>query len=190
LTIADEPFDELLDWLDPDREAAGRKYEKIRAGLIRIFISSGISDAGFYADETIDRVMKRLPEIRATYVGEPARYFYGVARKIILEARRKKELPTDVIPDHVVEPTRPDDLIDCLKQCLKDLARDKQELILDYHLYQGRAKVEHHREMASELSISEGALRTRAHHLRVSLEECVLECVENRTGKQKSLPTS
>src|SRR6185295_117012 len=114
LTIANEPFEELLDWLDPDRAPAGRKYEKIRAGLIRIFISNGISDAGFYADETIDRVMNRLPEIRATYVGEPARYFYGVARKIIFEARRKKEVPGDALPDRPVEPTRPDDLIDCL----------------------------------------------------------------------------
>ena len=190
MSIGNEPFEELLGWLDPDREVAGRKYEEIRLGLIRIFISNGISDAGFYADETFERVMKRLPEIRATYVGNPARYFYGVARKLIMEARRKKEFTTDVIPDRIFVEPSPSDLIDCLRECLKDLAQDKRELILDYHLYQGRAKVEHHRAMAGELLISEGALRTRAHHLRTALEDCVLQCVENRSGKQNSLPAS
>jgi hypothetical protein len=38
--------------------------------------------------------------------------------------------------------------------------------------------------MADELSISEGALRTRAHHLRVSLEKCVLRCIA-QAGKTK-----
>jgi DNA-directed RNA polymerase specialized sigma24 family protein len=190
LTIPKESFDELLDWLDADREIAGQKYVTIRSGLVRMFVSHGISDGAFYADETIDRVIKRLPEIRPTFVGEPARYFNGVARKVLFEAVRKNKVVTDVIPERVIEEAASSDLYDCLKLCLKQLPPDKQELILDYHLYHGRAKVEHHREMASELSISEGALRTRAHHLRVSLEKCVLECVENLAGKQKGLPMS
>ena len=184
--IAKESFDELLDWLDSDRDTAGRKYVTIRSGLIRIFVSHGVSDGAFYADVTIDRVVKRLPEIRPTFVGEPARYFSGVARKVLLEAMRKDRVVTDVIPERVTEAeTDNSDLFDCLKLCLRQLPEDRKELILDYHLHQGRAKVEHHREMAAELAISEGALRTRAHHLRVSLEKCVMECVENRAEKQK-----
>ena len=66
------PFDALLEWLDPDREKAGQRYEVIRTGLIRIFVSNGLSDAEYYADEAIDRVIKRLPEFRETYVGDPA----------------------------------------------------------------------------------------------------------------------
>ena len=69
-----ELFDALLDWLDPDREKAGQRYEQIRTGLVRMFISNGLSDAGHYSDVTIDRVIKRLPEIRADYVGDPAKY--------------------------------------------------------------------------------------------------------------------
>ncbi len=72
MTITKEPFDALLEWLDPDREKAGQRYEVIRAGLIRIFVSKGLSDAEHYADEAIDRVIKRLPEIQANYVGDPA----------------------------------------------------------------------------------------------------------------------
>jgi DNA-directed RNA polymerase specialized sigma24 family protein len=189
LAITKEPFDALLDWLDPDREVAGQRYEVIRAGLIRIFVSKGISDAEHFADETLDRVIKRLPEIRTDYIGDPARYFHGVARNIILEARRRKEVATDVIPERVSLATYTSDAYECLRDCLKLLPADKQELILDYHLYQGHAKIEHHREMAVELSITEGALRTRAHHLRVHLEKCVGQCINDLNGKQKISPT-
>jgi DNA-directed RNA polymerase specialized sigma24 family protein len=187
LTIPTEPFDELLHWLHPDRNVAGQKYESIRAGLIRVFASHGVSDAEAQVDETIDRVMKRLPEIRPTYEGDPARFFVGVARKIVLEDRRKREIPFDVMPERVAYPSDSSDMEDCLEQCLKLLPRDKRELILDYHLHQGRAKVELHREMAAELSISEGALRTRAHHLRVQLERCVLDCIEKVKGNKSAV---
>jgi DNA-directed RNA polymerase specialized sigma24 family protein len=187
LTITKDLFDALLEWLDPDREKASERYKAIHAGLVRMFVSKGVSDAGHAADETMDRVMKRLPEIRASYVGDPAKYFHGVARNLILEDRRRKEVPTDCIPDLLTKEPEKSEMSECLAKCLKLLPTDKQEFILDYHLYQGRAKVEHHREMAGEFSISEGALRTRAHHLRVILEKCVDECI-SRHGKTKVAP--
>jgi len=183
LTITKDPFDALLECLDPDREKAGARYEVIRAGLIRIFVSKGLSDAEHYTDETIDRVIKRLPELKETYVGDPVRYFHGVARNVVLEYGRRKEVLTDdILPRGQTEDDELSDTQECLSKCLQLLPRDKQEFILDYHLYQGRAKIQHHREMAHELKISEGALRTRAHHLRVSLEKCVLRCIEQ--GRQ------
>ncbi len=187
MAITKEPFDALLDWLDPDREIAGQRYEVIRAGLIRIFVSKGLSDAEHFADETLDRVTKRLPEIRADYIGDPVRYFHGVARNVILEARRRKEVATDLVPERASLATYTSDAYECLRDCLKLLPPDKQELILDYHLYQGHSKIEHHREMAVELSITEGALRTRAHHLRVSLEKCVRQCINDSTGNKRYL---
>jgi DNA-directed RNA polymerase specialized sigma24 family protein len=190
LTTPTEPFDELLDWLDTDREAAGKKYETIRTGLIRIFVSQGLSDAESYADETIDRVTKRLPEIRPTYVGDPVAYFRGVARYVLREAIRKKEVAVEILPDPVIEPTKSSDMADCLRQCLEQLSQDKRELMLDYHVHEGQAKVKLHMEMAGELSISKGALRTRVHHLRSYLEECVLKCVAERGPKQNTRPPS
>jgi len=177
VTISPDPFDALLEWLDSDREKAADRYEIIRAGLIRIFVSKGLSDAEHYTDETIDRVVKRLPELQKTYVGDPARYFHGVARNVLLEYGRRKEVSTDLIPQRQTHENARSDTHECLSKCLKLLPRDKQELILDYHLYQGHAKIQNHRDMAHELSISEGALRTRAHHLRVSLEKCVIRCI-------------
>ncbi len=178
-------FDDLLDWLGPD---PGQQYEIIRTGLIRIFISKGFDDAEDLADQTIDRVIKKLPEIREGYEGEKARYFYGVARNIVHEARRRKEVTTDNIPENLTRvPVRSDEY-ECLLKCLELLPREKRELILDYYLYEGADKVEHHRRMAEELDITSGALRTRAHHIRRDLEKCVRQCTGKLMGKQKVAP--
>ncbi|HEX8846800.1 MAG TPA: hypothetical protein VF791_19310 [Pyrinomonadaceae bacterium] len=186
LAITQESFDALLAWLDMDREAAGRKYETIRAALIRIFVSQGFSDAEYLTDRTINTVIVKLPEIREDYVGEQARYFYAVARNIAHEARRRKEIATDKIPERPSQIATTSDRYNCLINCLKWLAHEKRELILDYYLYEGRDKVEHHRRMARELGITDGALRTRAYHIRANLEKCVLDCVKNLDEKQKT----
>jgi DNA-directed RNA polymerase specialized sigma24 family protein len=189
LTITWESFEALLEWLDPDREVAAQRYEIIRGGLIKIFVSHGLADAEHYADETVDRVIKRLPEIRATYVDDPIRYFHGVARNIIREAMRRKEVAFDVLPECLpLHRSDGSELAECLVKCLRSLPHDKHALIYDYYVYGGRQKVESHREMAAELSITVGALRTRAHHVRVTLEECVAKCLEagrNKTGANR-----
>lgn len=179
-----EPFDALLSWLDPNRESAGKRYEIIRAGLIRILVSQGFNDAEDLADLTINRVIDRLPDIVEGYVGEPARYFQGVVRNVIREARRRKEIATDNIPELLSYTARTSDTHDCLLNCLKQIANNRRELILEYYLYEGRDKIAHHREMAHELDLTEGALRTQAHKIRVSLEKCVTKCVGEKSGKQ------
>jgi DNA-directed RNA polymerase specialized sigma24 family protein len=183
LTITKDSFEALLDWLDPDLEKAACKYEVIRAGLIRLFVSHGLADAEHYADETVDRVIKRLPEIRASYVNEPVRYFHGVARNVLREALRRKEIATDVLPERSTVKRADSELAECLGKCWRKLPIEKRALIYDYHVYEGHQKIDSHREMASELAISVGALRTRAHHVRVDLERCVKECMEANRHK-------
>jgi RNA polymerase sigma factor (sigma-70 family) len=184
LSLNHETFEALLAWLDSNRDVAGRKYEIIRAGLIRIFASKGFCDAEDLADEVINRVVHRLPEIGPDYVGEPTRYFLGVARNIILEARRRKEVATGTLPESPYKVTDPSDEYECLLRCLKFLPQDKRELILDYHQYQGSNKIDNHRVMAEELCITESALRVQAHRARVRLEKCVLECMESLNMKR------
>jgi RNA polymerase sigma factor (sigma-70 family) len=174
----------LLAWLDPDREIAGQKFEVIRAGLIRIFVSKGFSDAEDLADEAINRVMKRLPEIRDTYVGEPVKYFHGVARFIVREMIRRKEVAVEVVPVSSSEEEIHSDEYDCLLKCLRFLQVEKRELILDYYIYDGRDKIAQHRRLASELGITEGALRGRAHHVRGNLEKCIQQCIERMKSNE------
>lgn len=175
--VTQEQFDLLLAWLGADRNSAGRKYETIRSGLVRIFVSKGFSDAEDLADETINRVMVRLPQMRATYSGEPACYFHGVARNIIRESHRRKEVTGACVIEGRVEPQLDRyEEHDCLGHCLNRLPANERNLILDYYLYDGRQKIEHHKHMAGKLKISAGAIRSRAFQIRLNLENCMRSC--------------
>ncbi len=180
LGITQEQFDSLLTWLGGgDRELGATKYETVRAGLLRVFVSRGFNDAEDLADETINRVITRLPDIRENYDGEPTRYFHGVARNILRETGRRREISTEV-PAVWVDPEPSSEDLECLERCLTQLPAEKRELILDYFLYEGHEKIEHHKEMAAELGISEGALRGRVHHIRANLVECVRQCARGK----------
>jgi DNA-directed RNA polymerase specialized sigma24 family protein len=173
--ITQESFDALLAWLDEDREVAGHKYETIRKRLIKIFINRGCSDAEDLADLTITRVVARLPEVGDGYVGEKISYFCGVARKVYLEYKRRKEIATDSFPPPPLA-ARPDAVRECLRECLGRLSSEQRELVLEYYLYEKRAKIDHRKRLTEELGITANALRLRAHHIRIGLEECVRQC--------------
>lgn len=183
-----EPFDSLLDWLDRDREAAGQKYETIRAGLVRIFISNGFCDAEDLADIAINRVVARLPDIKHDYVGEPAHYFLGVARNVIRESRRRKEITTDVLAVSAGEITDVSDEVECLRKCLKLLPRGQRDLAMEYYLYSGSEKIAHRKCLAEELGITLRALRVRAHRVRVTLQKCVLNCLKKSPSEMNDAP--
>ena len=148
-------------------------------------MSKGFSDAEDLADEVINRVMKKLPEIRDTYVGEPVRYFHGVLRYIIRETGRRKEVAVEEVPVFSTEIGAHSDEYDCLLKCLRFLPGEKRDLILDYYIYDGRDKITQHQHMASELGITEGALRGRAHHVRANLEKCIQQCIERMRANEK-----
>jgi hypothetical protein len=187
LPLTDEKFEALLRWLNSNRELAGKEYEAIRNKLVGMFTAEGFSDAAALADETIDRVADRLAEIEAEYEGQPVRYFRGVARNIIFEERRRKEIPTDKLPER---PTRNVDVTEeytCLLRCLKFLKPKDRDFILDYHVYDGADKITNHLTMAEELGVSVIYLRVKAHRARISLEKCVLDCVERLKRNEKTV---
>jgi len=187
MNITQAQFDSLLSWLDPDREIAGRKYKTIHAGLVRMFVSKGLNNAEDLADETINRVILRLPTIAKHYRGEPACYFHGVARYIMMERTRKKEFAVGFV-DARVNPNL-DDLEehDCLGHCLDRLSDTKRNLILDYYLHEGQTKIEHHKRMADRLRMTIGAVRSRAFQIRVRLQNCMQQCAlrENLETRHK-----
>lgn len=183
LLLTGEKFEALLTWLDSDCEAAGREYTKIQRGLIGLFAAKGFSDAEGLADETINRVADRLPEIGPDYQGARVRYFRGVAHNIIYEANRRKEVPTDSPPERPTKQTDASDEYDCLLKCLQFLPYGEREFILDYHVYNGAEKIANHEAMAKEKRISVNTLRVQAHRLRARIEKCVLECVEQMRKK-------
>ena len=176
MTITQAQFDSLLVWLNPDRELAAIKYKTIHSGLVRIFACKGLNDAEDLADETINRVTLRLSEIQQSYRGEPAYYFHGVAKNIIRECKRKKEIAMGAVDVPVdPEPNAPEAL-NCLGHCLDCLSDSRRDLILDYYLYEGHRKIEHHKRMASQLQLTIGAVRNRAFRIRLDLQNCMHRC--------------
>ena len=91
--INQEQFDRLLCWLDSDWEKAGAEYERIRKGLIKIFVSRGSRIPEDLADKTIDRVAYKLSAVQKQYFGDAAHYFSSVADYIFLETLRTEKAP-------------------------------------------------------------------------------------------------
>jgi DNA-directed RNA polymerase specialized sigma24 family protein len=176
-------FDELLGWLHPDdREQAGRKYEEIRRKLIRIFIHRGCMTAEELADETIDRVTRKVLEIKAKYNAsdDPALYFYGVARNVYREYLKRR--PDPVLPPPEEEPEDLTLECECLERCLARLAPRNRELILEYYQDEEGAKIERRKKLAHHFEMAINALRIRTHRIRADLKKCVLECLKERVA--------
>lgn len=172
-----EQFDQLLAWLDPDPARAGEKYETIRRRLITIFLNRRCPDAEDLADETINRVAKKVGSLKDEYVGEPVRYFYGVARRVWLEYLRERGR-TFPSPPLVASRNELEPRLQCLDKCLDKLEANNRELILRYYQEQKQGKILSHKKIGEELRLKAGALRARTHRIRVKLEKCVRECLE------------
>src|SRR5687768_2284670 len=88
-SLTQQNLDNLLLWLDHDRDTAGVKYEKIRRTLIKIFAARQCHQPEDLADETLSRVARKADELATTYNGEPANFFYGVAKNVHREYLRQ-----------------------------------------------------------------------------------------------------
>jgi len=183
--MTQEDFDRLLLWLDPDRDQAGKRYEYIRKSLISVFILRGCSEAEDLTDEVINRVAEKVSVLMGNYRGDPALYFYGVAKMIFLEYFRRKalirELPSEYGSDDLRNSDAPDLVYECLDECLEKLTPANRLLILRYYEDAKQAKIDKHKALAAELGIVPGALRQRALRIRIALQECVLNCLQRKS---------
>jgi DNA-directed RNA polymerase specialized sigma24 family protein len=171
-----ENFDKLLVWLDANREAAGKKYEEIRLKLIKIFGRRGCPVAEELADETLDRVCRKVHQIVDTYVGDPALYFYGVAQNVYLEYLKKKPAPQAAPAGFAADNL--EQRHECLEGCLNSFRKDDRDILLRYFQDDRKAKIDHRKELAESLEISLNTLRMRIHRLKLSLHDCILDCLE------------
>jgi DNA-directed RNA polymerase specialized sigma24 family protein len=168
-------FDTFLAWLASDREEAGRKYEDTRHRLIKIFASRGCFCPEDLADETINRVIVKVPEISKNYHGEPGRYFGGVARNVFHEYVRKRVIsPPQPTPD---PPAAREQELDCLEECLGEVPEANRNIILSYYEGEKRTRIQRRNTMARELGTEPNALRIRVHRIRAMLQQCVGDCL-------------
>ena len=171
-----EGFDRLLRWLDDDRDEAGRKYETIRHRLIKMLTCRGCQEAEDVADETIRRVTAKLPEVAPTYEGDPALYFYGVARNVHHEYLRTQNKLAPPVP--VVVTDDDERRYECLDRCMQIIPENSREVVLRYYENEKKARINDRKALADELGIAVNALRIKAHRIRLLLRECVKSCME------------
>jgi DNA-directed RNA polymerase specialized sigma24 family protein len=180
LAITQERFDELLAWLDSDRDGAGYKYEEIRRSLVKIFAWRKCSDAEGMADATINIVAQKACQLRLTYEGKPHLYFYGVARNLIREYQNSRMSlvaldDVDTTDISVIDDT--DDEVEqvdaCLRECLDSLDLKDRELVLAYYQKDGQAKIDLRKILAQDRGIDTNALRVRMHRIRGILAQCI-----------------
>jgi len=195
----DENFKVLLNWLGPSDEAAGGKYEHIRQSLVKLFVYSGCWDAEDLADEAIERVTRKISEVVKDYSGDPALYFYGVARMMLKERHRQDALRGDsqVIEFRVPATTPEGDAakelerrLECLEHCVAELSEENRKLIMDYYQEEKRAKIDFRRKIAEKLGIDLQALRVRVFRIRASLFKCMEKCLGQKAECNELPPKS
>ena len=186
--IPSESFEEILAWLDSDREVAATMYVQLRHDLAKIFTYRGCADPEGLTDEVFDRVARKVHGIRPTYEGDPRLYFRGVANNLIKE--NFKKLATQVSLDDTdlsTQQTRQSDedaerIDECLQHCLQKLGTDKRDLILGYYTKEKQAKIQHRSKLAEELGITVEALRVRVYRIRESLDGCIKRCLKREAN--------
>ncbi len=177
----------LLAALHPDSDEAAIRYEQLRTTLTKFFDWRGVWPPDECADDTLDRLARRLTE--DVVVQDVQSYAYGIARLVLLERRRRPALTalhegaelaaaggTDRDDDH---------LVTCFDRCLAHLPEESRRLLLDYYEGERQAKIANRRRLASSRGLSENALRSRVLRLRDRLERCVRNCVAN--GAERSV---
>jgi len=190
--IQPERFEQILAWLNPDRERAAEVYVQLRNDLTKIFIWRSCSDPEGMTDEVFDRVEKKVDAVRPTYKGDPRHYFHGVANILIKENLKKIKTHVslddiDLSNQQITETENEAEAIareECLQSCLQEISSDKRELIQAYYAEQKQAKIDHRISLAKKFGITLPALRVRVFRIRESLEECIERCLKRKAQRQ------
>jgi RNA polymerase sigma factor (sigma-70 family) len=194
-------FDQLLAHLHEDRASAAEKYEHLRQALITFFAFRGATDAGELADETINRVAGRLTEGAAVFTGDPASYFFGVARNVwreMLARPVKLEALDETLPPGAGSTPDPHTLLletehraaserrlGCLEKCLQGLPPQDREMIVEYYQGTGGEKIESRQALADRFGISLKTLRNKTTLLRTRISDCLRACLESNDDIQE-----
>ena len=187
--LTSQAFVRLLERLGDDEEQAAQKYEDLRHTLIRSFEWRGAPFPEEHADETFNRLARKLDEgVEIRNVNE---YAYTVARLVWLEALKgntKRNTPLDEIAHEPValdtseEKGEKETRLNCLDDCLEVLPVENRELIMEYYVDEKRGRIDRRRDLAERLGLRRDALANPAQRLRDKLEQCVTRCLKKKTS--------
>lgn len=188
-------FDEILAWLNPNRELAATMYVQLRHDVARIFLWNRCSDPEGLTDEVFDRVARKVHNLRQTYNGDPRLFFYGVARNLVKETAKKVKTYAAFDDAGVTLRARAQAEVDeeeesvqarehCLQLCLNKLNSEQRRLILEYYAMDEQGKISHRVRIARQFGLSIETLRVRIYRIRVTLEECIERCLDRKGVKK------
>jgi len=153
---------EFLTFLDSEPKAAEEKYRILRAKLVFFFEFHGRSEAEDLTHEVFVRVLGKLNEGLPIDAGGLGKYCFGVARHVLQEARKGRQgMPLEDIPgpqSTSLGGLSEVELLILREQILNLLLPSERDLLMRYYL-------DDRDELASELGLSENALRIRVHRL-------------------------
>lgn len=186
-------FRKFLEWLDEGVDSEGQKYLEMHNRLISYFDRKNCLNPNELADETLNRVVRRLEEEGNIEAETPAKYCYITARFVFMEYLRtaKKEgISLDEMllknPNKIFTSESDDDkeenekMLVCLEECTKKLDAENRDLIIHYYFGEENIKIENRKLLAEKFGITKNALSIRAYRIREKLEMCVGKCVEKQ----------
>jgi RNA polymerase sigma factor (sigma-70 family) len=186
-----DAFRHFLTWLDEGVDSGGERYLEMRRRLALYFDRKNCLSPDDLADETLNRVARKLEEQGSITDLSPAHYCYVVARFVFLEylrgaqpAQTSFEEPAHSAvqsslsgsSDKDSENQAREKLHKCLDHCLSQLPEKDRELILEYYQGEQRAKIDGRYRLAERLGLSMNALSIRACRIRDRLEACLTKC--------------
>jgi DNA-directed RNA polymerase specialized sigma24 family protein len=186
LGLTSDGFEKLLTALSENRDAAGEHYELMRLKLVKFFELRMCTTPDDLADETIDRVARRLAEGEHIEAPEAMRFVYGVARNVLLEwwkTQRRQSVarfPAPVTGSDDSEEDREvasERQMECFRQSMKELPDDARGLLVRYYEHSGRTKIDDRLVMTQELGIPLNALRIRIHRIKAYLQRQIEKCI-------------
>jgi DNA-directed RNA polymerase specialized sigma24 family protein len=180
-TVSQPAFDRLLERLGADRDAAAHEYGMLRCRLVDFFDGRGAESPDVLADETLDRMARKLEEGEA--IEHVRAYAYGVAKRLFLEEERRRGRAEAALRElrraPVVSPAPAilEARIACLQRCLQELPDDSRSLIISYYEGAGEVHLADRKLLAQRLGLAYVTLKTRAFRIRARLEECLRTCL-------------
>jgi DNA-directed RNA polymerase specialized sigma24 family protein len=187
-TLTPDAFERLLSSFDANREIAGQKYENTRRKLLEFFDARGSHTPDVHADETLNRVARKI--IEGEVIENINKYCYGVAKFLWMEASRGRNKEPISLDENYTYSTVPGDVekqeqirnereqkLKCFEECLHKLPEETRLFIVEYYQEENGLKIEKRKQQAARLKTTPNALRLRASRLRRELGTCIKSCL-------------
>lgn len=168
-------FERFLTALSTDPEVAPGVYQELRDRLVRYFKLRGLIQADEAADETIDRVVKKIGD--GSEFDSVIPFCFGVARLVTLEYYRKQRNEAGALRmmarRHEVIHDADEDIIESyLKDCLAELTPENRLLVLKYYNFKGK-HAKDREPLAAEYGLTLNHLRVKIYRIKRIISKCI-----------------